>query len=142
MKRRPNKMKNGGWRIVQKSRRSSNLGVKSQRSRSPGTINALCTANTPSLGAYDWYANMVQQQRRAHFVAGRGCLQGLLHAASVLWGAVSRQFYAGGKISACCLVSVNNKISKLNWKIVKFLLKGRVQWTFTSESVKPKTCQS
>ena len=36
MKRRPSKMKNGGWRIVQKSRGSSNLGVKSQRSRSPG----------------------------------------------------------------------------------------------------------
>jgi len=50
------------------------------------------------LGAYEWYAlaaNNVQQQRMGPF---RGC-QGV-------FSGVVRQFYAGGKITACCLVFI------------------------------------
>ena len=56
--------------------------------------NVLSAADTP--GTYEWYAlaaNSVQQKRMGPF---RGC-QGV-------FSGVVRRFYAGGKISACCLV--------------------------------------
>jgi len=91
---------------VQKSRPSSIVKVKAQGHQ--GQKNALSAADTP--GAYEWYAlaaNSVQQQQRmGPFRGCQGCFLGLVCATSVLGDAVLRQFYAGGKISACCLVVV------------------------------------
>jgi len=47
-------------------------------------------------GAYEWYAlaaNCAQQQGTGPFCGCQGVFSGVV-----------RQFYAGGKISACCLV--------------------------------------
>jgi len=58
--------------------------------------NALSAADTP--GACEWFAlaaNSVQHQRACPFRAFQRVFSGVV-----------RQFYAGGKISACCLVII------------------------------------
>jgi len=92
---------NAGWwnlvvrYIVQKSRLSSNVKVQGWGNQGQKMRIALPTPP----GAYEWYvltANSMQQQRTGPFY---GC-QGVLRSCVV------RQFYAGGKITPCCLVLV------------------------------------
>jgi len=74
----------------------SRSNVKGQGHQGQKTCLAL---PTPS-GAYEWYAlaaNSMQQQQAGPFY---GC-QGVFCSCAV------RQLYAGGKISACCLVVFN-----------------------------------
>jgi len=78
---------------VQKSR--SSLYVKGKGQGHQGQKRALRCQNSPV--AYEWYvlaANSVQQQQRTGpFCGCQGVFSGVV-----------RQFYAGGKISAYCLL--------------------------------------
>ena len=92
---------NAGWwnlvvrYVVQKSCPSSNVKVIGWGNQGQKTWIALPTPP----GAYEWYvlgANSMQQQRTGPFHGLPG----------VLCSCVVRQFYAGPKITACCLVLV------------------------------------
>jgi len=76
--------------VVQKSRPSSNVKVKGQRSRSPGQKNEKC-------GILFWSCPLGCGPRAAFF------------SGAVFGGAVLCQFYAGGKISACRLVTTSER---------------------------------
>ena len=64
---------------------SPEFKCQGQRSRSPGTKNALSAASP--LGAYDWYALAADSSSGwAHFMAARGCCAVVSSVCSMLVG--------------------------------------------------------